>query len=759
MIFNSKINTRVNIFGLIILSSFITFFLIFNFFQSRISSDENLIYNYNKFSKIIASQSNLYILTNDIEDLKFVEEFKENFQNIKGHAIYSDGDVLYNSIYENYEWPIDLTYLTSNMGKENDGVVYRSNETLIIKYNVYTYEDDFMGEKNKSLIGKSFILIDLSVNEKTSQSYYFLILFFVFLFTIFWIFFNKFLKNNIVSPINDISDAMDVASRGIYFPVKTETSNQETLSITNSFNTLLKNIQSKDALNNKLVEKDNEENKEKTEFLLNIGNQIKDPISNIKSILSYIDTSNFNEIQKNELEKSIKLAKYLENKSIDFINFSNYSSNEIEFNNTTTNFCNLLNDILSNIDDKNLKIQINYDKNLPIFFELDENKVRQIFTALIDNAVKFTSTGHIIIDVSYDSSVGNFCKTVIKIKDTGIGISNEKFDFIFEPYKKIKLNNKENNGNGLGLYVAKKLITSLGGFINVESSLGTGSTFTVSLELKTSEKINNAITFSKKGIKEISNKKIASLIIDPIYSSFITNLFDYYQIDFYDSLNKFQNSNYNDYNIILTDQDLLGLFDIKDNIDIIQLNNKYFKEYNLNLEFPFNKNNLDDYLDRFINHKIDNLTTFEESDNLFKRINTIKTSGKLSILAIDDNTVNLANLSNYLEKINQDNIKVSKNRDDAISLFKKFNFDIIFINTSTSNGYEIIQKIRKIESEMNSEKCNIISINSNETIEKIKDKSMDYFINKPVNIKKVKEVFDFIKNKDINKEKTIENTF
>lgn len=756
MILNSNINTKINFFGLVILFSFISFFMIFNFFQSRISSDESLIYNYNKFSQIIASQSNLYILSNDIADLSFVEEFKQNFQNIKGHAIFSENTILYDNLEKGYEWPTDLKYLNTKSGNEHNGIVYRSNNNLVIKYDVYTYEDDFLNnnEKNKNIIGNSFILIDLNVNQKTETSYFILILSFIVLFSIFWFFFNIFIKNNIVSPVKEISDAMDVASRGIYLPVKTETTNQETLTITNSFNTLLKSIQQKDISQKKLIEKEEFDSLEKIDFLFNIGNQIKTPLSSVLSTLNYIDTSNFNDIQKNELGKSISLLSELENTSEDFISFSKYSFNDIDFNETTCNLCNLLNISLSKfhneIKRKDLKVQINYDKNLPIFFELDEIKIKEMFSVFISNAVKFTENGSISIDVDYESSVGKTCKLLIKIKDTGIGISNEKFNFIFEPYKKIKGNSIENSGNGLGLFIANKIVTSLGGFVEIESKLGSGSTFIVSLELKTSEKIVDSVTFSKKGVKAISeHKKIAAIISDNTYFYFIQKLFDYYQVDFFNDVNKFKN---NEYDLIITDQNINKL---NLTADVIQLNKEFFDDFKLNLEFPFDKNNLDLYLDRFINHNTKIVENIDEIDNLFKRLSTVKTTGDLSILVFDNNTVNQFNISKELRKTGNHNIKFSKTQDDTVSLFKKFNFDVIFINCNMScvDSYETTLKIRNIEKEMMYEKCNIIAITSsesNQVIEKSKISGMDYFIRKPINMTKIKNVFEFIKDKNNN---------
>jgi signal transduction histidine kinase len=108
----------------------------------------------------------------------------------------------------------------------------------------------------------------------------------------------------------------------------------------------------------------------------------------------------------------------------------------------------------------------------------DPGKLRQVLVNLAANAVKFTERGEVRIEVRQPDATG----TVIRVIDTGPGIAPEHVDRIFEPFWQVETGPKDRvDGTGLGLSVVSRLVELLGGRITVESVVGEGSTFTVTL--------------------------------------------------------------------------------------------------------------------------------------------------------------------------------------------------------------------------------------------------------------------------------------
>ncbi len=143
---------------------------------------------------------------------------------------------------------------------------------------------------------------------------------------------------------------------------------------------------------------------------------------------------------------------------------------------------------------KNIKIHRKLDKNLPLVF-FDALRIEQVINNLLSNAMKFTpEEGKILVQtrLSRKEIKGEekfFAKIVVK--DTGVGIPNERLDKIFERYEQVESNGKLNpKGTGLGLAICKEIVNLHGGDIYAESEAGKGSTFTILLPIEPSiEKI------------------------------------------------------------------------------------------------------------------------------------------------------------------------------------------------------------------------------------------------------------------------------
>lgn len=131
--------------------------------------------------------------------------------------------------------------------------------------------------------------------------------------------------------------------------------------------------------------------------------------------------------------------------------------------------------------DKGLALEITLlGYHLPM--STDAGKVRQIIVNLLSNAVKFTSSGTVQMKLYHDGATVRYV-----VSDTGVGIAQENLDHIFEAFWQVEQSStRRTGGTGLGLSVTRRLANLLGGDISVESDLGSGSTFTVTLPLELS---------------------------------------------------------------------------------------------------------------------------------------------------------------------------------------------------------------------------------------------------------------------------------
>jgi len=138
--------------------------------------------------------------------------------------------------------------------------------------------------------------------------------------------------------------------------------------------------------------------------------------------------------------------------------------------------------------EKGLELLIDYDMFLPTRFVGDPGRVRQIFTNLVGNAVKFTNEGHVLIRITGRCTEAGEAAVHITVEDTGIGIPPDKIEHIFGEFNQVEDDrNRQFEGTGLGLAISKRLTELMGGEIWVESEPGRGSCFGLRVVLPVDE--------------------------------------------------------------------------------------------------------------------------------------------------------------------------------------------------------------------------------------------------------------------------------
>lgn len=237
------------------------------------------------------------------------------------------------------------------------------------------------------------------------------------------------------------------------------------------------------AFKNELLEK-----KEafKNRFIANFSHEIRMPINTISGSTIVLENSSLSQSQLYNL-KVIKSTneklKYMINDILDL------SKIETGFLSIVENELNLVDELQTIIDIytkkceyKGLTLETEIDKKCPKYVISDKFRLAQISGNLIGNAIKFTNSGSVSLKVKLVSKTKKIAKLEFTVKDTGIGIENDKIDFIFDSFYQI--NNKQaNKGAGLGLAIVKRLVEALDGTIKVTSTVN-GTEFIVILPLK-----------------------------------------------------------------------------------------------------------------------------------------------------------------------------------------------------------------------------------------------------------------------------------
>ncbi len=137
------------------------------------------------------------------------------------------------------------------------------------------------------------------------------------------------------------------------------------------------------------------------------------------------------------------------------------------------------------INEKNLKLVLEFDKNIPEVLAGDPVRLNQIILNLVSNAIKFTSIGQITVSINLLKEDENNVFIQFSVKDTGIGISSEKIEGLFENFQQANSSTSRIfGGTGLGLAIVKQLVEPQGGTLNVESTVNVGSIFSFILPFK-----------------------------------------------------------------------------------------------------------------------------------------------------------------------------------------------------------------------------------------------------------------------------------
>lgn len=234
-----------------------------------------------------------------------------------------------------------------------------------------------------------------------------------------------------------------------------------------------------------LLAKQRELNQTMTDFLSVATHELKAPTSIMKGyIANVIDgtAGPINDEAKDQLSVALSQVDRLNNLVQDLLNVSRVEQGRVEYKiesvDTTAIISTIIRTYRPIAEAKGL--QLIFEPNLEIpAAKSDSGRVQEIFTNLIDNAIKYTPSGSVTVSQIYDTHT-----VTTTISDTGLGMNKEDQKRLFQRFYRVKTEKtKEINGTGLGLWIIKQYIEAMGGSISLNSAEGKGSDFTVTLPI------------------------------------------------------------------------------------------------------------------------------------------------------------------------------------------------------------------------------------------------------------------------------------
>lgn len=231
-------------------------------------------------------------------------------------------------------------------------------------------------------------------------------------------------------------------------------------------------------------------NRAKSNFLARMSHEIRTPLTGLIGMNELLLRTGLSQLQVGYLQSSLRSGESLLTIINEILDFSKIEADKLELSPNSTNLYNLLKEVMDSLHilakKKDLDFQYQYDDSTERWVMCDAVRVKQIFMNLVGNAIKFTDSGSVILQVKQIDKIDKSVQFEMKVIDTGIGIKESVQEKIFDSFSQAdESTTRQYGGTGLGLAISKRLAEIMGGNISLNSKPGEGSTFTCDLLFET----------------------------------------------------------------------------------------------------------------------------------------------------------------------------------------------------------------------------------------------------------------------------------
>lgn len=526
-------------------------------------------------------------------------------------------------------------------------------------------------------------------------------------------------------------------------------------------------------------------NKAKSQFLANMSHEIRTPMNGIMGMADLLLSTKPDAEQREYLDMVKASADSLLRIINDILDISKIESGKMELEEIDFDIFRLVDKIIkpfaNHAHTKGLELAYYIDKDVPSTLMGDPNRLRQVLINLLGNAVKFTTKGEVVLRIEKAVEVDNCVQIRFIVKDTGIGISEEKLGALFKPFSQVDSSyTRKYGGTGLGLAISKQIAEMMGGSITVESGEGAGSTFCFTAAFETSasdiqsgiyltkdlEKLNILIIDDNETNRIILRDMLRNWGVSPVLASSGEEGISILREHADDAL----------FDIVLLDVHMPGMdgFTVAEKIK----NDQSLKDLVIMMltsnDAPGDSLRCRELgITRYLVKPISPVELCEAINGVLKTAgdsglknkdyvevgldarsekNTSEDLKKknANILLVEDNPVNQKFVAVLIEKKGWDVVAVSDGRE-ALKALKTGIFDLVLmdIQMPEMDGFETTRRIRRIEKEEMRWGVPIIAMTAyamKGDKEKCLEAGMDSYISKPVNIDEFYGMIEHILN-------------
>ena len=501
-------------------------------------------------------------------------------------------------------------------------------------------------------------------------------------------------------------------------------------------------------------------NEQKSSFVANMSHELRTPMNGVLGLSGILLDTPLNDEQEDFVHKIQSSANSLLHIINDILDISKIESGKLDIDPIQFNFHSLIIEAIHIVEikakEQGIELEYRLDEDIPEYIVGDSIRIRQILINFITNAVKFPSEGYVLVDVVCNHRTDKEVDFTIRVKDTGIGISEDKVEHVFGKFNQADVSTTRNfGGTGLGLAISKELTELMGGEIGLNSIEGKGSTFWSRLKCPIGNKqpkvesynrtLNNSNKFNGRLILVVGGLPLGQKVLIE-------------QLKRWSLVPKLFSSSLEVIDSVLTHPDeptqvpLLFFMDtvkdeeIKNCLSKIQgfkfavINNQSetgleerYKKLGLNgfIKKPYTSSVLQQFILDIFSHNNFVVGRHRLKDNEEKQAESIK----LHVLLAEDNRVNQMVAKTLLQKAGC-TVDIVENGQLAVEAWEDKAYDAIFMDCQmpVMDGYEATAEIRNREQK--GKHIPIIALTANAMEgeeENCLSAGMDKFLVKPIN--------------------------